>query len=105
MQVLFLFQEAGIDARVGEIGAAIQEVMESYEVLLDGRTYRVKSIKNLNGHGLGPYRVHAGVTIPIVKTNDQSKLKACSLALFHFLPISLGRLMYLNCSEADYSFF
>ena len=39
---------AGIDVRLGDIGAAIQEVMESYEVELDGKTYPVKSIQNLN---------------------------------------------------------
>lgn len=39
-----------------EIGAAIQEVMESYEVELDGKTYPVKSIRNLNGHSISPYR-------------------------------------------------
>ena len=32
-------QSAGIDARLGEIGADIQEVMESYEVTIDGKTY------------------------------------------------------------------
>ncbi|GLE02097.1 hypothetical protein PINS_up010935 [Pythium insidiosum] len=32
-------KSAGIDARLGEIGAAIQEVMESYEVTIDGKTY------------------------------------------------------------------
>lgn len=33
-------QEAGIDARLNEIGEAIQETMESYEVELDGKTYK-----------------------------------------------------------------
>jgi len=33
-------REAGIDARLGEIGAAIQETMESFEIELDGKTYR-----------------------------------------------------------------
>ena len=32
-------QEAGIDVRLGELGGAIQEVMESYEVEVDGKTY------------------------------------------------------------------
>lgn len=31
-------REAGIDVRVGDIGAAIQETMESYEIELDGKT-------------------------------------------------------------------
>lgn len=29
--------------------------MESYEVELDGKTYPVKSIRNLNGHSISPY--------------------------------------------------
>jgi methionyl aminopeptidase len=40
---------SGIDARLCEIGASIQEVMESYEVELDGKTYPIKAIRNLNG--------------------------------------------------------
>lgn len=32
-------QEAGIDVRLGDIGAAIQETMESYEVEINGKVY------------------------------------------------------------------
>ena len=39
----------GIDARLGEVGEAIQEVMESYECEINGKTYPIKSIRNLNG--------------------------------------------------------
>ena len=49
-------RESGIDVRLCDIGAAIQEVMESYEVEIDGKTYQVKPIRNLNGHSIGPYR-------------------------------------------------
>lgn len=42
-------RESGIDVRLCDIGAAIQEAMESYEVELDGKTYPVKAIRNLNG--------------------------------------------------------
>ena len=34
---------------------------------LDGKTHQVKAIRNLNGHSIGPYRIHAGKTVPIVK--------------------------------------
>lgn len=34
-------KEAGIDVRLCDIGAAVQEVMESHEVELDGKTYQV----------------------------------------------------------------
>jgi len=65
----------GIDARLGEVGAQIQEVMESYEVELDGRTYPVKSIKNLHGHTIGPYQIHGGKSVPIVRTADNTKME------------------------------
>lgn len=33
-------REAGIDARLNEIGAVIQEVMQSHEVEINGKTYQ-----------------------------------------------------------------
>ncbi|KAI9597345.1 peptidase M24, structural domain-containing protein [Syncephalis fuscata] len=68
-------REAGIDVRLSDIGAAVQEVMESYEVEIDGKTYQVKPIRNLNGHSIDPYRIHAGKTVPIVKGGDQTKME------------------------------
>ncbi|THD23852.1 Methionine aminopeptidase 2 [Fasciola hepatica] len=66
---------AGIDVRLCDIGEAIQETMESYEVELDGETYQVKAIRNLNGHSLGPYQIHAGKTVPIVRGGEQTKME------------------------------
>ncbi|XP_075235418.1 methionine aminopeptidase 2-like isoform X2 [Lycorma delicatula] len=66
---------AGIDVQLCEVGAAVQEVMESYEVELDGKTYRVKSIRNLNGHSISPYRIHAGKTVPIVKGGEATVME------------------------------
>ncbi|CAK4079300.1 unnamed protein product [Aphanomyces euteiches] len=68
-------KQAGIDARLGEIGAAIQEVMESYEVTINGKTYPVQCIRNLNGHSIGPYQIHAGKSVPIVATPEQTKME------------------------------
>ncbi|XP_067023450.1 methionine aminopeptidase 2-like isoform X1 [Acropora muricata] len=68
-------REAGIDVRLCDVGEAIQEVMESYEVELDGRTYTVKPIRNLNGHSIAPYRIHAGKTVPIVKGGEATKME------------------------------
>lgn len=66
---------AGIDVQLCDIGAAIQEVMESYEVELDGKVYQVKSIRNLNGHSISPYRIHAGKTVPIVKGGEATVME------------------------------
>ncbi|KAF2441923.1 methionine aminopeptidase 2-like protein [Karstenula rhodostoma CBS 690.94] len=68
-------KEAGIDVRMSDIGAAIQEVMESYECEIKGTTYPVKCIRNLNGHSIGRYSIHGGKTVPIVKGGDQTKME------------------------------
>lgn len=78
MITLPYLQEAGIDARLGEIGAAIQETMESYEVDLKGTTYPVKAIRNLNGHTISPYLIHGGEkgkSVPIIKRSDDTKME------------------------------
>ena len=31
---------------------------------------QVKPIRNLNGHSIAPYRIHAGKSVPIVKGNQ-----------------------------------
>jgi len=68
-------REAGIDVRVCDIGAAIQETMESYEVELDGKTYPIKAIRNLNGHDIVQHSIHGGKSVPIVKGGDQTKME------------------------------
>jgi len=68
-------REAGIDVRLCDVGDAIQETMESYEVELEGKTYQVKSIRNLNGHTIGPYQIHAGKTVPIVKGGEAVRME------------------------------
>lgn len=68
-------REAGIDVRLCDIGAAVQETMESYEVELDGKTHQVKPIRNLNGHNILQYQIHGGKSVPIVKGGDQTKME------------------------------
>ena len=68
-------QEAGIDVRMSDIGSAIQEVMESYEVEIGGTTFPVKCIRNLNGHNIGNYTIHGDKSVPIVKGGDQTKME------------------------------
>jgi methionyl aminopeptidase len=69
--------------------------MESYEVEIDGKTYPsmvlcvlllewirkrcvsppVHAIRNLNGHSIAPYQIHAGKSVPIVKGGDMTKME------------------------------
>jgi len=66
---------AGIDVRLCDVGEAVQEVMESREVELDGKTYPVKCVRNLNGHSIAPYQIHAGKSVPIVKGGEATKME------------------------------
>uniref|UniRef100_A0A7S3BPJ1 Methionine aminopeptidase 2 n=1 Tax=Prasinoderma singulare TaxID=676789 RepID=A0A7S3BPJ1_9VIRI len=68
-------REAGIDVRLCDIGEAIQEVMESYEVELNGRTHQVKCCRNLTGHSIAPYQIHAGKSVPIVKGGEGTRME------------------------------
>lgn len=62
---------AGIDARLGEVGAIIQETIESFEFTdKNGKVLPIKPCKNLNGHSMEPYRIHAGQSVPIVRKSD-----------------------------------
>ena len=66
---------AGIDVQLCEIGEAIQEVMESHEITINGKLFPIKCCRNLNGHSIAPYQIHAGKSIPIVKNNDTTRME------------------------------
>lgn len=68
-------QHAGIDARMSDIGAAIQEVMESYEVEIGGKVFPVKAIRNITGHDILRYHIHGGKQIPFIKNNNRDKME------------------------------
>lgn len=68
-------QEAGVDARMNDIGAAIQEVMESYEVEISGKTFPVKAIRNIAGHDILRYHIHGGKQVPFVKNKNRDKME------------------------------
>ncbi|KAG8158583.1 hypothetical protein KVR01_011705 [Diaporthe batatas] len=68
-------REAGIDVRLGELGGYIQETMESYECEINGVTYPIKPVRNLCGHTILPYSIHGTKSVPLVKTNDVTKME------------------------------
>lgn len=37
----------------------------------------VKPIRNLNGHSVGPYQIHAGKSVPIVRGGEQTRMEVC----------------------------
>lgn len=68
-------KNAGVDVRISDISAAIQEAMESYEVEIGGKTFPVKAVRGITGHNIEQYRIHGGKSIPFVRNNDQTKME------------------------------
>jgi len=66
---------AGIDVRICDVSAAIQETMESYEVEIGGKSYPVKPVRTLSAHNIQQYHIHGGKSIPFVKNKDQTKME------------------------------
>ena len=52
----------------------------------------VRPIRNLNGHSIAPYRIHAGKTVPIVKGGEATKMEVYILVtgFYIVLTMSLG---------------
>merc|ERR1712232_677381 len=48
---------------------------EAGEVELNGKTIPIKCCRNLQGHSIGPYQIHAGKSVPIVKGGDTTKME------------------------------
>lgn len=49
--------------------------MESYECEIDGKVYPVKSIRNLSGHSIAPYHIHAGKSVRMVKGGPTTRME------------------------------
>lgn len=60
---------------MSDIGAAVQEVMESYEVEIRGKTYPIKAIRGLTGHDIKRYHIHGHKQVPFVKNSNRDKME------------------------------
>lgn len=57
------------------ISATIQEVMESYEVELNGTTIPVKAVRSITGHNILRYKIHGEKQVPFVKTRTSQRME------------------------------
>ena len=60
---------------MSEIGAAIQEAMESYEVEIRGKTYPIKAIRNITGHDIKRYQIHGDKQVPFIKNSSRTRME------------------------------
>lgn len=60
---------------MSDIGSAIQEVMESYEVTIRGKLFPIKAIRGLTGHDIKRYHIHGDKQVPFVKNSSTDKME------------------------------
>jgi len=74
-----------IGCKVNEIGKKIQEVIGSYGF---------SPIKNLSGHNVGEYMIHAGLTIPNFDNGNETELKKSDvIAIEPFATDGVGKVV------------
>ena len=42
---------------------------------INGTTHAIKCCRNLCGHSIGPYQIHAGKSVPIVKGGEATRME------------------------------
>ena len=57
------------------ISEAIQEVIESYEVELNGKIIPVKAVRNITGHNILRYKIHGDKQVPFVRTLTTQRME------------------------------
>ncbi|KAH3979433.1 methionine aminopeptidase [Parastagonospora nodorum] len=66
---------AGPDARISHISAEMQEVMESYEVDIHGKTIPVKAVRNITGHNILRYKIHGDKHVPFIASKTSQRME------------------------------
>lgn len=92
---------SGDDAILGEIGEVVQEYIESQEIDINGTNYPLKSVKDLTGHKILPWIIHADKSVPNFKCNYPVRMKAGEVyAIETFPSTGCGRTQEENeCSH------
>jgi methionyl aminopeptidase len=65
-----ILNNIGVDSRIGELGGLAEEVVSSYEILLDNRILPLKPINNIAGHSINQWQIHGGKYIQGIRNNS-----------------------------------
>ena len=81
---------------VGDIGNSAQSTIDDFN-RKNKKEY--VTIKNLSGHELGSYRIHAGLTIPNHANENNTQLKDVAIAIEPFVITGRGEIYNSSNSE------
>jgi methionyl aminopeptidase len=65
----------GPDVILGELGGDIEEYIKSKEIIIDNKTYQLKIMRDLSGHMIRQYDIHAGVAVPNIAIDYKIRMK------------------------------
>jgi methionyl aminopeptidase len=92
--VYSIIKHIGVGTRVNELGQICEEVVNSYETELNGIFTPVKTLKQLYGHSIEPWKIHGGVLIPSYDNKDTTQIEDNSfLAVEVFTTNGSGNLL------------
>ena len=55
-----VIKNIGVDVKFNELSCIAKEVVESYEIEINGDTKPIKPIDNITGHNILPWKIHGG---------------------------------------------
>lgn len=65
----------GPDVVLGDIGKDIEEYIQSKEVEIDDKIYKLNIMRELTGHMIANYKIHAGKAVPNIAINYPVRMK------------------------------
>lgn len=87
-------KNSGPDTILGDIGEIIQEYIESKEIIIDNKNYKVKSIYDLCGHNIAPYIIHVNKAVPNIKINYKERMLEGEIFAIETFPTTGNGLIY-----------
>jgi methionine aminopeptidase type II len=72
----FAIKQCGVDAILGEVGASIEEYVNSIDdIIIDGVNKKLGVMRDLSGHMIKPFHIHAGKAVPNIAINYPVRMK------------------------------
>ena len=87
-------KNSGPDAILGDIGEIIQEYIESKEIIIDNKNYKIKSIYDLCGHNIAPYVIHVNKAVPNIKINYKERMLEGEIFAIETFPTTGNGIIY-----------
>jgi methionyl aminopeptidase len=64
----------GPDAHLGDIGKDMEEFIQSKEIVINGKVCPLKTMRDLCGHSIKPYKIHGGKAVPNISIHYNKRM-------------------------------